>query len=189
MAASSSLYTLLGVAPSASSAEIKAAYLKLSLRVHPDKRKRHSVAADSPRAGAGGASEEEDDSLLLPSFESVLQAYKVLSDPALRAEHDAELARAAQQRRQAVGRSVEFTAVQRSELRVMEEEEQREKGLLEQHSDEEEEEEEEEALSVHAFDCRCGDVIVVYLDDHDDSDEGDDSIVSCETCSLSIKVI
>lgn len=60
-----SLYTELGVTKSATLTEIKKAYRKLVLEVHPD---------------AGGDAER---------FKRVSSAYSVLSDPAKRAAYDA----------------------------------------------------------------------------------------------------
>lgn len=157
-------YTTLGVPPEALQADIKAAYLKLMLLVHPDKLKHSAPPSDAP------------------PLESVVQAYQTLSDSALRKDYDAELERLTQQQRRAADRSVEFTTVKLSELRLMDdEEEQREHGIIEEGEDGEEE--------VFAYDCRCGDIITVYADDLSDSAPDENSVVSCETCSLSIKVV
>jgi hypothetical protein len=63
------MYDLLGVAPDAGAAEIKKAYRKTALRLHPDKN------ADDPNA--------------TERFQDVGKAYQILSDERLRAAYDA----------------------------------------------------------------------------------------------------
>nr|CAB3496507.1 unnamed protein product [Digitaria exilis] len=92
-AAASSFYDVLGLRPGASPREIKAAYRRLALAVHPD-------AAPHPSA--------ED-------FIRVHAAYSTLSDPAKRADYDRRLvlsAAAGHRRAQPVtlGRSPTFPA-------------------------------------------------------------------------------
>lgn len=64
-----SFYQVLGIAPSASSAEVRAAYARLVKRHHPD------IAGELPER-----------------LRTIQQAYRCLSDPAARAEHDRALA-------------------------------------------------------------------------------------------------
>ena len=63
------LYIVLGIPPSASAAMIRSAYRTLAKAYHPD------------RIGPGGASQ----------FREISEAYRVLSDPALRGAHNAAL--------------------------------------------------------------------------------------------------
>mmetsp|Transcript_690 Transcript_690/g.2782 ORF Transcript_690/g.2782 Transcript_690/m.2782 type:complete len:627 (-) Transcript_690:145-2025(-) len=63
-------YDALGVQPDATEAEIKKAYRKLALKLHPDKN------LDNPDANE--------------KFQKVSEAYQVLSDPRRRAQYDAE---------------------------------------------------------------------------------------------------
>ena len=63
-------YELLGVAPDASEGQIKKAYYKLALKLHPDKN------PDDP-----GAAER---------FQKVGEAYQVLSNPTLRSKYDVQ---------------------------------------------------------------------------------------------------
>ncbi|WVZ56211.1 hypothetical protein U9M48_006779 [Paspalum notatum var. saurae] len=87
---SSSFYDVLGLRPGASAREIKAAYRRLALAVHPD-----AVAAPS----------SADD------FIRVHAAYSTLSDPDKRADYDRRLLlSAAVGRRSALGRSPSFPA-------------------------------------------------------------------------------
>ncbi|CAL4938500.1 unnamed protein product [Urochloa decumbens] len=90
-AASSSFYDVLGLRPGASPGEIKAAYRRLALAVHPD-------AAPHPSA--------ED-------FIRVHAAYSTLSDPDKRADYDRRLLLSAGLRRAqpvTLGRSPSFPA-------------------------------------------------------------------------------
>jgi len=68
----SSYYEVLGVSPTADQSTIRKAYLKLSLKHHPDK---------NP-----GAEEEAK-----ANFISIGEAYEVLGDPVRRAQYDREL--------------------------------------------------------------------------------------------------
>ncbi|TVU01920.1 hypothetical protein EJB05_52567 [Eragrostis curvula] len=68
-------YAVLGVSRSASASEIRAAYLKLAMKWHPDKR----------------GKEEADDAEATARFQEIQQAYKVLSDPTKRDMYDAGL--------------------------------------------------------------------------------------------------
>jgi len=72
MASSSSYYEVLGVSPTADSSTIRKAYLKASLKYHPDK---------NP-----GAEEEAKANFIL-----IGEAYEVLGDPIRRAQYDREL--------------------------------------------------------------------------------------------------
>lgn len=66
---SESLYDVLGISSSADQKEIRKAYLKLSLRYHPDKN------TDNPEAAK-------------TQFIRIGQAYEILSDPIRRSEYD-----------------------------------------------------------------------------------------------------
>ncbi|XP_062210556.1 chaperone protein dnaJ 11, chloroplastic-like [Phragmites australis] len=89
--AANSFYDVLGLRPGASAREIKAAYRRLALAVHPD-------AAPHP------ASAED--------FIRVHAAYSTLSDPDKRADYDRRrlLSAAAGRRRATLGRSPSFPA-------------------------------------------------------------------------------
>ncbi|ONL95909.1 Chaperone protein dnaJ 11, chloroplastic [Zea mays] len=91
-AAASSFYDVLGLRPGASAREIKAAYRRLALAVHPD-------AAPHPTSSA------ED-------FIRVHAAYSTLSDPDKRADYDRRLllSGATVRRTVALGRSPSFPA-------------------------------------------------------------------------------
>ncbi|TKV97124.1 hypothetical protein SEVIR_9G475000v4 [Setaria viridis] len=94
-AASSSFYDVLGLRPGASPREIKAAYRRLALAVHPD-------AAPHPAS----SSTAED-------FIRVHAAYSTLSDPDKRADYDLRLLLSAGRRRAqsvTLGRSPTFPA-------------------------------------------------------------------------------
>src|SRR5665213_1945029 len=78
-----SLYDILGVAPAASAETIKAAYVRLIKRHHPD------------NAGPQG----------LRLSQEINAAYAVLGDPQRRAAYDADIRRAAEPPRQARGGS------------------------------------------------------------------------------------
>jgi curved DNA-binding protein CbpA len=69
---SENLYDILGVLPTASQQEIRKAYLKLSLRYHPDKNIDNQEAAKA-------------------QFIRVGQAYEILADPSRRADYDRSL--------------------------------------------------------------------------------------------------
>ena len=77
-------YTVLGVPASASSGRIRSAYLKLALKLHPDKVVR--VAS----GGEGSAeAQEEAEAAAHCAFQELAFAYAVLSDPARKARYDA----------------------------------------------------------------------------------------------------
>jgi molecular chaperone DnaJ len=64
-------YTVLGIGPTVGAAEIRRAYRQLALRHHPD------------RAGVAATA----------TFQRIVEAYRVLSDPAARARYDAAACR------------------------------------------------------------------------------------------------
>ncbi|MFM9007103.1 MAG: J domain-containing protein, partial [Bacteroidota bacterium] len=63
-------YAVLGLGPSATAAEIRKAYHRLALRHHPDTNPNDASAAER--------------------FRRVAEAYRILSDPELRASYDAD---------------------------------------------------------------------------------------------------
>lgn len=69
------LYSALGVASDATTAEIRAAYLTRARALHPDKLPLHASG------GAGGSPQ---------AFTGLQRAYEVLSDPAARSVYDSE---------------------------------------------------------------------------------------------------
>jgi hypothetical protein len=73
MSGSSCLYRLIGCAPTASAAQIKKAYHKQALRVHPDKNQDKPVQAKA-------------------QFQRLSEAYATLADPVSRATYDRERA-------------------------------------------------------------------------------------------------
>ena len=93
-------YTTLGVAQTATSAEIRAAYRRMSLLHHPDKKSQRQERGGSG-SGSGSAAEEtprsrqEEDN---QAFYDVVEAYEVLSDEGRRSEYDQELFERAQHR-------------------------------------------------------------------------------------------
>lgn len=94
--AASSFYDVLGLRPGASAREIKAAYRRLALAVHPD------AAAPHPASSSSSAAED---------FIRVHAAYSTLSDPDKRADYDRRLLLSAAGRRAAaLGRSPSFPA-------------------------------------------------------------------------------
>lgn len=68
-------YTVLGLPSTAAPSEIRSSYLKLALRLHPDKTP--SSATESEKASAHSA------------FQSLAFAYSILSDPTRKARYDA----------------------------------------------------------------------------------------------------
>lgn len=93
-AAASSFYDVLGLRPGASAREIKAAYRRLALAVHPD---------TAPQSHPSSSAED---------FIRVNAAYSTLSDPDKRADYDRRLllSSAAGRRAVALGRSPSFPA-------------------------------------------------------------------------------
>ena len=81
-----SLYALLGVPATATTAEIKKAYRSLALKHHPDRVK-----------------EEQEKRRAAKQFKLIHDAYAVLSDPAARRKYDAELAAQSSRARQGRG--------------------------------------------------------------------------------------
>ena len=71
-------YAVLGVAPTASADEIKAAYLRLAKQYHPDR---------NPAVVAGGVTEEVR-LLIEEKFKDVQEAYEGLRDASKRSRHD-----------------------------------------------------------------------------------------------------
>lgn len=69
-------YSILGVANSAEAADIARAYKKLALRYHPDKQRNKF---------------EEEQAEAAAQYQLVEEAYRVLSDPKLRAKYDLEV--------------------------------------------------------------------------------------------------
>lgn len=76
-----SFYDTLGVLPSSSLDQIKAAYRAKLLMLHPDKQQQHGVDGDLRGSSSTGAAE----------IKAVQQAYDVLKDAAKRAAHDKAL--------------------------------------------------------------------------------------------------
>jgi curved DNA-binding protein CbpA len=80
-------YEVLGVEPTASTAEIRQAYLRAALSSHPDRREVAGSAAAEQPAGA------PTDASRLRRMQEVNEAWTVLRDPAKRGAYDRELAR------------------------------------------------------------------------------------------------
>mmetsp|Transcript_43677 Transcript_43677/g.130938 ORF Transcript_43677/g.130938 Transcript_43677/m.130938 type:complete len:200 (-) Transcript_43677:431-1030(-) len=140
-----SLYHVLGVDDDASDEQLRAAYRRLCLRLHPDKsnatgQAEAAVAAargvDHGGCEGGGTSCAGADPPLAPEasarFHEVQRAYEVLRDPRLREVHDRE----------------RMLAAQRAVLSFQDE------------LDLDEMDECKEAES-YMYDCRCGDVYVL----------------------------
>lgn len=102
-AAPASWYAVLGVAPTATADEIKAAFRAAALRLHPDK----AAAADGSTGTTAGAAGAE--------YLRVAQAWEVLQEPARRAAYDGQLARAAAAADVAVNESVPLADLEADE--------------------------------------------------------------------------
>ncbi|KAJ3192687.1 hypothetical protein HDU82_003096 [Entophlyctis luteolus] len=75
-------YEVLGVAPTASPAEIKKAYYRLAIKWHPDKAAFNDRGPDCDSASSAGMQDPAE------MFKRVSEAYQVLSDPQRRAVYD-----------------------------------------------------------------------------------------------------
>jgi DnaJ-domain-containing protein 1 len=80
-------YEVLGVGPTASTAEIRQAYLRAALSNHPDRR---DVAGP---AAAERPARTTEDAIRLRRMQEVNEAWTVLRDPTKRGAYDRELAR------------------------------------------------------------------------------------------------
>lgn len=87
-------YQVLGVAPSASSADVKTAYRRALLLYHPDKALSRTTAtlSDADAALETFYAGHSPSSLIPPSIDDIQLAYNTLSNPSLRATFDAQLA-------------------------------------------------------------------------------------------------
>lgn len=170
------MYEVLGVAERAPAHDIKQAFRRRALALHPDKVRAQGA---EPVAAA-------------QAFRALQAAYELLSDPEQRADYDRRRAQDAERLRLQQERSnVEFLVVSLDDLVLLEE---GDAVAGSEFQDGEQEEQEE----VYGYDCRCGDVIRVPADLLPLDDEGEEeqqpeqaagqTVFSCETCSLSIKV-
>lgn len=108
--ADTSLYAVLGVKRSATSAEIRAAYLDQVRRYHPDKVQQLRGSTAAVEVDADTASNTND------VIHKVNQAYVTLSDDSLRSQYDRKLATSASSSNQPrISATVEFEAFQPSE--------------------------------------------------------------------------
>jgi curved DNA-binding protein CbpA len=179
-----SLYAILGVEQSASLEDIKAAYRRAALRMHPDKApgrtQQHqqqlledppataaglaSAAAThgTPAAAAAGSSNEPAAVPAAALFLEVQRAWEVLQDPQRRREYDRQLALDAS----------------RQEVHINEEVALSEMGL----------ESVEGGQRCYAWPCRCGGQFLLPLEACTDDGSIEAVIVPCSTCSLHIQV-
>lgn len=154
-----SLYTTLGVRPSATSAEIRAAYLAQVRQHHPDKLQQQGGGRAMSQDDAASVAESlaQSDELI----RRLNHAYKTLVDDGLRASYDGSLAAAraaaSASSQPRISATVDFESFQPVE-----------------HGD----------AITFSYACRCGSAYMLY----EDQVHAQVDVVSCDGCSENIRV-
>lgn len=158
-----SLYSILGIKPSATASEVRAAYLAQVRQHHPDKLQQHGLNQSSPQENARAIADS------LPQSDELIRqlnhAYKTLVDDRQRLQYDESLAAsraaATQSLRPRISATVDFEA-----FRLVEHDGASSTPIT------------------FSYACRCGSAYVISEEQAHDEVE----VIGCDGCSENIRV-
>ncbi|RNC58373.1 chaperone DnaJ protein, partial [Trypanosoma cruzi] len=156
-------YDVLGVSSSSSVAEIRAAFKRLALCTHPDKRK-------------NGSTNEEELGAMLEGypFHVVKEASELLLDPLRRAQYDHGREQAYVRSVGAVSDTHELSEFFLAEEKVVYDTTMKDGGVL--------------RMRVYKLECRCGGVFELFITEREVGTQGVNKRCECDCCSLVILV-
>ncbi|EKF31170.1 chaperone DNAJ protein, putative [Trypanosoma cruzi marinkellei] len=156
-------YDVLGVSTSSSVAEIRAAFKRLALCTHPDKRKN------------GSTNEEElGATLAMYPFHVVKEASELLLDPLRRAQYDHGREQAYVRSVGAVSDTHDLSEFFLAEEKVVYDTTMQIGGFL--------------RMRVYKLECRCGGVFELFITEREAETQGVNKRCECDCCSLVILV-
>jgi len=156
----SSYYDILGVGKESSATDIKTAFRQLAIRTHPDKQHQNKVQNNTHNSSE--FSQQSSSNQVTndsENFQRIHYAYKVLSDPEMRIKYDLIL--------DSLHSGIIYEVISYSEVF------------------------QSNTRNESQIQCKCGDFYEIPKLSEDEIHNLNelDSILECETCSLSIRII
>lgn len=155
-------YQILGVKENATQEEIKSAYRKMILILHPDKKVIHEEDKLSGTSSNTIRTDEKE-------FTRIQLAWECLRDQRMRYKYDDDLQRKREKQNQIY---IKATPVHLNEMHREEVDCENDLGCI-------------EIQNVFSYKCRCGDTFEIF---EDEISKDSHSVFECQSCTLAIKI-